>query len=140
MRSEFIAAARACLDTPFRHQGRLAGVGLDCVGLVVVAALEVGIPVIDNLTYPHNPSDAFLRHMLVDVNRLTACSFDDDAIGDLLLLRYSKRATHVAIRTDLGVLHATADVGRVVEVEAYPRHGSIAGIPMAGRYRFAWPS
>ncbi len=28
-----IAAARTCLGTPFHHQGRAPGVGLDCIGL-----------------------------------------------------------------------------------------------------------
>jgi cell wall-associated NlpC family hydrolase len=140
MRSEFIAFARACIDTPFRHQGRVPGVGLDCVGLVVAAAREVSIPVIDNLTYPHNPSDAFLRHMLVDVNGLTPCAFDDDQVADLLLLRYTKRATHVAIRTDGGLVHATADIGKVVELEVARIDFTAAGVPVAGRYRFAWPS
>lgn len=140
MRSEFIAAARACIDTPFRHQGRVAGVGLDCVGLVVVAALQAGIPVVDNLGYPHNPSDAFLRHMLAEANRLTPCALDDEQLADLLLLRYSKRATHVAIRTETGLVHATAEAGKVIEVEATLVNLTIAGVPIAGRYRFAWPS
>lgn len=140
MRSEFIAFARACIDTPFRHQGRVPGVGLDCVGLVVVAAREVGVPVIDNLTYPHNPSDTFLRHMLVDVNHLTPCAFEDDQVADLILLRYTKRATHVAIRTERGLVHATAESERVVEVDVPLVDFSFAGVPVAGRYRFAWPS
>lgn len=140
MRSNFIDLARACIDTPFRHQGRVPGVGLDCVGLAVVAARAAGIQVLDNLTYPHNPSDAFLRHMLVDVNGLTPCAFDDDQVADLLLLRYSKRATHVAIRTDSGLVHATADAGKVVEIEVAHVAFTAAGVLVAGRYRFTWPS
>ena len=37
-----IAAARACLGTPFHHQGRMPGVGLDCIGLVIVALARCG--------------------------------------------------------------------------------------------------
>ena len=33
-----IASARACLGTPFLHQGRIPGVALDCAGLVGIIA------------------------------------------------------------------------------------------------------
>ena len=36
--ADIIAIARACLGTPFRHQGRIPGVALDCAGLVVAVA------------------------------------------------------------------------------------------------------
>jgi hypothetical protein len=39
-----IAAARTMMGTPFLHQGRLPGVGLDCIGLIAVAALWAGVP------------------------------------------------------------------------------------------------
>src|SRR3546814_6225898 len=39
------SAARACIGTPFRPQGRLAGVGLDCIGLAAVAVRAGGTDV-----------------------------------------------------------------------------------------------
>jgi cell wall-associated NlpC family hydrolase len=38
-----VLAARECLGTPFQHQGRVPGVGLDCVGVAIYAAREVGL-------------------------------------------------------------------------------------------------
>jgi len=32
-----IEAARRCIGTPFHHQGRASGIGLDCIGLIVIA-------------------------------------------------------------------------------------------------------
>ena len=32
MRDDIVAAAREYLDTPFVHQGRVKGVGIDCAG------------------------------------------------------------------------------------------------------------
>jgi hypothetical protein len=34
----FIAQARTWIGTPFHHQGRLKGVGCDCLGLIVGVA------------------------------------------------------------------------------------------------------
>ena len=39
-----IAAARACIGTPFHHQGRRPGAGLDCIGLIVIALRAAGFP------------------------------------------------------------------------------------------------
>ena len=43
MRAEFIAAARSYLRTPYGHQGRMPGVLLDCVGVPICAARQVGL-------------------------------------------------------------------------------------------------
>jgi cell wall-associated NlpC family hydrolase len=45
--AEIIAAARACLGTPFRHQGRLPGIGLDCAGVALHVAQAVGCGTLD---------------------------------------------------------------------------------------------
>lgn len=53
---QMVGAARECLGTPFVHQGRRPGVGLDCIGLLVVAAQAVGLPVHDVRGYSPTPS------------------------------------------------------------------------------------
>lgn len=40
---EVIAAALAMLGTPFHHQGRVPGVGLDCAGVPVCIAWQLGL-------------------------------------------------------------------------------------------------
>lgn len=35
LRQQIVCSARKRIGTPFKHQGRKAGVGLDCIGLVV---------------------------------------------------------------------------------------------------------
>ena len=42
-RADVVAAALAWTDTPFHHQARLKGVGVDCVGLVIGVARELGL-------------------------------------------------------------------------------------------------
>ncbi len=42
-RAEFVAAARALIGTPTHSHGRIPGVGIDCIGVPVVAAVTSGI-------------------------------------------------------------------------------------------------
>jgi hypothetical protein len=42
-RAAVVAEARAWVSTPFRHQGRLKGVAVDCVGLIIGVGLELDI-------------------------------------------------------------------------------------------------
>lgn len=62
-RSAFVAAARSYLGVPYRHQGRNR-VGMDCVGLVVCAARDVGYDVPDMIGYRRaGDGIAFMRHV-----------------------------------------------------------------------------
>ena len=40
---DVVAAARRWIGTPWRHQHRLHGFGVDCVGLVCAAGMEAGV-------------------------------------------------------------------------------------------------
>ena len=64
MRPDIAAAAESFIGTPFRHQGRRPGVGLDCVGVWVCALRACGVEVEDVTTYRRLPdSKELLRHM-----------------------------------------------------------------------------
>ncbi|MFZ7338164.1 hypothetical protein ACLS0R_18210, partial [Comamonas jiangduensis] len=39
---DVVAAARRCIGTPYHHQARKPGIGLDCVGLVICVARQIG--------------------------------------------------------------------------------------------------
>jgi cell wall-associated NlpC family hydrolase len=43
-RLDVVRAARKCVGTPFKHQGRIIGVGLDCLGLVLAVLHECNYP------------------------------------------------------------------------------------------------
>ncbi len=113
---QVIAAARECLGTPFRHQGRLPGVGLDCAGLGIIAAKAAGIDVKDFAGYPRLPFDGMLKKMFDEQPHLTRISHSDSAPGDVLLMRISSAPQHVAILSYDGyMIHAYQNVGKVVE-------------------------
>lgn len=128
-------ACREWIDTPFRHQGRALGRGVDCAGVIVCAARKIGIDARDDLTYDHAPDPIKLRRMLNEQPGLSAVARDDEQPGDLLLMLYSARATHLAVQTEPDrVLHAYADLRKVVETtfDQSMRDRVVA------RYRFQW--
>jgi cell wall-associated NlpC family hydrolase len=43
IRDRIVATARECIGTPYVHQGRVKGVGIDCAGLIIVVARELGL-------------------------------------------------------------------------------------------------
>lgn len=111
-----ITAARAWLGTPFHHQGRLLGVGCDCIGLVVGVATALGVPVQDATGYSRHPQGRALRAALnAQLQRV-------DAIepGAVVLMRLGREDRHVGIvgvaaTGALSLIHAYQPAGEVVE-------------------------
>lgn len=107
------------LGTPFRHQGRQPGVGVDCLGLVVCAiggrALEL-----DECDYAELPDGERLSAALEAHFAPLPVDYADDApTGAVLAFRAGREShpRHLAIRTDAGMVHARrGDRRGVVEV------------------------
>lgn len=111
-----VDTARACLGTPFRHQGRLPGVGLDCAGLAVVALRSAGVEVRDLKGYSRTPHDDKLRQVLNMQPGLSIVPKAEMQAGDVLLVRIGSQPSHIAISTGCEfIIHAYEQVGRVVE-------------------------
>lgn len=116
LQTAIVAGARSCLGTPFRHQGRLPGVGLDCAGLAVVALRSAGVEVRDLTSYSRTPHDDKLMAMVSLQRGLRFVSRDDMQAGDVLIVRIGAEPSHIAICTDAGqIIHAYEHMGRVVE-------------------------
>jgi cell wall-associated NlpC family hydrolase len=123
LRSAIVAQARAYLGTPFVHQGRTLGHGVDCVGLPICVARALGLvePAFEITGYPRQPDGRSLlalcdQHM----RRITRAAMQ---VGDVLVMRFAVAPQHVGIVADyvhggLSLIHAlgTPDgKGRVVE-------------------------
>lgn len=112
-----VAAARLWLGTPFCHQGRRRGVGVDCVGLVIAVAHELGLSDFDITGYARRPDSDLLARLAHELMQ----PIDPAAArpGDVLLIAIEGRAQHLAIRSDLAgdpaIIHAHAPRRRVVE-------------------------
>lgn len=113
-RDVLVRAARRCLGTSFRHQGRQPGRGLDCAGVIVCAARQCGLATYDVDNYARLPrGDAMQRHLAAA--GLGVVDLAAALPGDVLLMHFTREAQHLALVTDRGILHAYQQIGRVVE-------------------------
>ena len=108
-----IEIARGCLDTPYHHQGRVKGVGMDCAGLPVYVCDELGIDYTDAKGYPRTPYRGMLKKMLDDQPGLYQVSTPE--AGDVVLMRIVKDPQHIGIFTGRSIIHAYLTAGKVVE-------------------------
>jgi cell wall-associated NlpC family hydrolase len=111
-----VLATIACLGTPFHHQGRKAGVGLDCIGLVIIGANAAGVAVRDRRDYGRRPDGVSLVQALREHGACEVENRQDVKRGDILLFRYDGQPQHVALA--LGpdeMIHSFAPAGKVVQ-------------------------
>ena len=114
-RQKIINEARTYLGTPFHHQGRLKGIGIDCIGLIVNVGKSLNLMSHDNTCYSRRPDGvtlmAELRKCLIEKD------INDIQPGDIVVywIVNPDKPVHVGIITDYGFIHTYADVGRVVE-------------------------
>lgn len=115
-RPEIVEAARELLGTPFHHQGRAPGVGVDCVGLLVCVARALSLPHQDCRTYRRRPEGDRLEHELAAAG-LLRLEPEEAQVGDALAfwIRRRRDVQHAGIMTDVGLLHTWAATGKVVE-------------------------
>jgi cell wall-associated NlpC family hydrolase len=112
--------ARRYIGTPYKHQGRVIGVGIDCVGLIVCVAREIGAVAPDfNVTgYPRIPDGhSLMRHLR---ERFIEIDQDEMRPGDVVCVSLTGYPTHIGIVGDypggrLSVIHATIHEQKVVE-------------------------
>lgn len=117
-----IAAARAEIGTPFRHQGRASGKGLDCAGLVCHVASAVGAEYVDQQGYARRPSNGLLESALDGQPCLERIALPEIQPGDVLLMKFSGDPQHLAIyigRSEVyqaeGIVHAWLQARKVAE-------------------------
>ena len=105
--------ARETLNTPFLHQGRVLGVGMDCIGVAAHIAKSLGLDHTESQGYSPSPSNGLLESAL----GAQSCLFEarDMQVGDLLLMRFAEEPQHVAIFAGDTIIHSYQNVGKVVE-------------------------
>lgn len=117
-RSQYVEAARRYMDTPFHHQGRVRGAGVDCIGLLVCAAKDAagGEPP-DAKAYPRRPDGVLLKASL-DAHLISVDKADVKP-GDIVLFQFDGVVPqHVAIISAINpiyILHSNASVKKVTE-------------------------
>ncbi len=111
---DIVGAARACVGTGFRAQGRLPGVGLDCVGVIAAAT---GVEV---------PSDYTLRseaaeRIEAELKRAGFVPTSAPRPGDVMVIEPAVGLRHLAIVSGgKTIIHAHSGLRRVVEGPVSP--------------------
>lgn len=116
--ADVVTCAWTYLGTPFHHQGRRKGVGIDCAGLVIMVARELCLSTFDVTGYSRQPNSMMFRSALTEnLDRVRRC---DTRAGDVLSILFDEEQ-HLAIVTaiePLTLIHAYEKVGRVIEERA----------------------
>lgn len=108
---KFIDVALGYVGTRYRHQGRVPGIGLDCGGLVVCAAREAGVNVVDMAGYSSLPSAL----QLVSVMRKNCDEVREMKPGDILAFAWGAEPQHLAVLiSDTHIVHSHAAARKVV--------------------------
>jgi cell wall-associated NlpC family hydrolase len=127
-RAQWVTTLLRCEGTPFHHQGRLPGVGLDCPGPMIWAARELGLvaPSFDVDAYARDPDGSMQAVLDAHLTRVPRESLQ---LGDVILNCFRmKQPRHLAyiVGERYGqweMLHAEANIGRVqIERIQYGRH------------------
>lgn len=115
--SAVVACARTWLGTPYHHQARAKGVGVDCAGLVIGVARELDCvaPGFDIEGYARQPDGwSFLAWSDQHMRRIARAQM---APGSCVVVRFGRHPQHIGIVGDylhggLSIIHAM--VGRGV--------------------------
>jgi NlpC/P60 family putative phage cell wall peptidase len=105
-----ITEANKWVGTRWHHQGR-SRAGVDCIGLLVCVARGLGLPVMDETDYSHQPDGHRLQAAL-DNHMLRIAAPEPGAV---LLMKFTTNPQHVAIMADKSeIIHAYGHARRVV--------------------------
>jgi NlpC/P60 family putative phage cell wall peptidase len=138
-RSEIVATARTYVGTPFQHQGRIKGVGTDCVGIPMMVAEELGMndkhgqPITTRLHNGYSKQPWGNLVLQTCALYLIAKPITQMKPGDVIVLRVPKDPCHVAVVSlipgqGLGMIHAYQGSEKTVENRIDERwHSRIAG-------------
>lgn len=113
LRDEIVAEARKWLDTPYHHEGRVLGHGVDCIGLILAVANAFEMQVPNQLGYSRMPEE---ERLLAGLDAyMTRIEVTAARAGDVVVIPFIHKLRHLAILTDKGMIHAHEPNGKVVE-------------------------
>lgn len=109
-----VSLARECVGTPFVHQGRILGVGLDCAGVICHVAAGLGLSHDAPSAYGRLPFSGMLQQVLDRQDCLVKVDGAMQA-GDVMLMRFVGDPQHLGICAGDTMIHAYQSAGKCVE-------------------------
>ena len=133
--TDIVKVGRSYIGTQFHHRGRKPGLALDCVGVLVCTARELGIypPTFDVPRYTPHPDGVTMLALCREFMR--EISLGEIQLGDVLAVFINERPQHLGIIADYrnghkSIIHASNDsrLMRVVEMRLmFSKHFRFAG-------------
>ena len=115
MAVDIVPEARSWVGTPFRHQGRLKGIGVDCVGFflgVYTAVLDASRLPPDRTDYGRETTGNLEHHLEKIAYRVPKSQM---TANDVLVIKFDKARSHVAICAGDTMIHAYSLARKVTE-------------------------
>ena len=108
-----VAEALKLVDTPYSHQGRKPGVGIDCIGLPILVAKNLSLGDFDEIDYGRRPNGTLKRKIE------QVCQPIVIQPGALLIFKIAVEAQHCGIVSEhhlegFGLIHAWDVANKVV--------------------------
>ena len=123
MQNSIVEVARTWLGTPFHAQGRVKGIGCDCLGLLMGIAKELNLRTKGGKLLTDYDQNNY--HLILDGARFESAlchhfeEIDQVESGCIVLLEFDNNPQHLAIVVESGVncsvIHAYATARKVVE-------------------------
>ncbi len=115
-RKNIILVSRTWLGTRYKHQGRLKGIGADCVGFVGGVMQELGYEIKDNYNYTKQPDGLLFQQKMSE--HFDFIDFKDLKEADVLSFAFNSNPQHIAIVTQVNpiyIIHSVITSKKVVE-------------------------
>lgn len=109
---QVLIEARKWLKTPWRHNQKLIGQGVDCVRFIEAVFRDaLGLEFGDIDCYARMPEGDEILTFLQSTKCLKQIPLDDKQPGDLLLFTLGKIPYHLGISNGFGLIHADSHHG-----------------------------
>lgn len=117
-RLQIVQAAREYVGTPCIHQGRLKKIGVDCIGLIMGVAKDIGSPLVDKEDYrayrrkPDRGESIMMRYLRAQ------CKESTGKLGDILVFWTNRPGVphHMGIKSEGDkMIHAFTSMKIVAE-------------------------
>jgi len=133
-RKDFYEEARKWVGAPWKHQGRTMR-GLDCGGLLIMTAKNLGLPHEDLENYPRDPT---ATSVLDHLSKMLTKSFKNEIIpGQVGIFREGAYPCHVGIFSEkdshLHIIHSLIKRRKTIEE---PYISQVGGLQLVGVYDF----
>lgn len=128
-RDEFATEIESFIGTPIAHMGRSEN-GVDCVGLIILAASRIGLSINSEGSYGLLPSEGALTTALE--HNAKRISRNEVRRGDLVQVFKGQQARHVGVYVGENV------AGQPLYVHAWGEEGSVKKAILSDRVRQVW--